>query len=157
MCWFITWVARDEIDPKMVRGLNLNLEEQALPAGKQCVGTSVTGLRHDKKVTSASIWYIWHLLRQVFPPLMSFAQRQKRSLARNHVFFNVGLVLPDLKATISSALQLQGQEDTLILDHPPILWWKNYHPCICSKCTQRSVCCWNREGRLSSHISHSGK
>src|SRR5882762_5866291 len=32
----------DEIDLKMVRGLNLNLEGQALPAGTQCVGTLVT-------------------------------------------------------------------------------------------------------------------
>jgi hypothetical protein len=28
------------IDPKMVRRLNFNLEERAMPAGKQCVGTS---------------------------------------------------------------------------------------------------------------------
>ena len=30
----------DEIDAKMVRGLNLNLEEQALPVGKQYMGMS---------------------------------------------------------------------------------------------------------------------
>jgi hypothetical protein len=42
----------DEIDLKMVRGLNLNLEGQALPAGTQCVGTLVTGSYATKKVAS---------------------------------------------------------------------------------------------------------
>src|ERR1700683_4809664 len=98
----------------MVRGLNLNLEEQALPAGKQCVGTSVTGLRHDKKVTSASIWYIWHLLRQVFPPLMSFAQRQKRSLARNHVFFQCRLGTAQLEGHNIIRIAATGSGKTLL-------------------------------------------
>jgi len=42
----------DEIDLKMGRGLNLNLEEQALPAGTQCVRTLVIGSYATKKVVS---------------------------------------------------------------------------------------------------------
>ena len=39
----------DEIDPKMVRGLNLNLEEQALLAGTQCMGMSHHSCKNDRK------------------------------------------------------------------------------------------------------------
>jgi hypothetical protein len=48
-------VAWDEIDPKIVTGLNLNLEEQTLPAGKQCMGM----LCHSHKtVTQNSIIFV---------------------------------------------------------------------------------------------------
>ena len=47
-------MVQDENGPKMATGLNLNLEEQALPAGKQCMGTLVTGLRCNTKVTSGT-------------------------------------------------------------------------------------------------------
>ena len=71
----------------MATGLNFNLEEQALPAGKQCMGTSVTRLRRK-------------LARKPSIPSFDKICTKKEDIFGKHPFKkNVGLVPPNLKAT----------------------------------------------------------
>ena len=67
----------------------------------------------QKKSHRAATQYIWHLLSQAFPPLMSFAQRQKRSSAKSHVFFQCRLGTAQLEGHNIISIAATGSGKTL--------------------------------------------
>jgi len=106
-------VAWDEIDPQMVRGLNLNLEEQALPAGKQCVGVSVTGLRHDKK-SHVSLNMV-HMASST-PSIPSFAELRTKTeeiFGKKPCFFQCRLGTAQLEGHNIISIAATGSGKTL--------------------------------------------
>jgi hypothetical protein len=101
-------VAWDENGPKMATGLNLNLEEQALPADKQCMGMLVTGLRHDKKklctVHMAS-------LKPSIPSFDKLCTKTEEIFGKKPCFFQCKLGTAQLKGhNIISIAQGQGRD-----------------------------------------------
>jgi hypothetical protein len=70
----------------MAKGLNLNLE---LLAGKKCMGTSVMGLRRDKKSCVRPTQHIWHLSKPSIPSFHELCTKTEEIFSKSHFLFTL--------------------------------------------------------------------